>query len=245
MMFRLAMSCFLPFLVSCSGGNNSIENELPVQDEVIISAESSTYFSNGMNFESDAGSYSIYFTTNQDWNVVVSSADWCVAIPASGKAGENTFSVSVNENVNTTERKTIVTLVAGTVVKAIPVSQEGAPIELILSDESDALFAEGFFCSADGGNRVITFTVNCEWEVIVEGGDGWCSVNPRKGEKGNAMFTLVIGENTDETIRSATVTLKAGYISRSLVVTQEGKKQSSGVTGGSEDYDEEQGTWDE
>lgn len=59
------------------------------------------------------------------------------------------------------------------------------------------------------------------------------------------MFTLVIGENADETIRSATVTLKAGSISRSLVVTQEGNKQSSGVTGGSEDYDEEQGTWDE
>ena len=244
-MFLFAMSCFLSFFVSCSKGENSMEEEQSIQDEVIISTESSTYFSNGMDFESDAGSCSIYFTTNRDWNVIVSSANWCVAAPASGKSGENTFSVSVNENVNTTARKTLVTLVAGTVEKTISVSQEGAPLELILSDESDALFAKGLFCSADGDSHVVSFTVNCEWEVIVEGGDGWCSVNPRKGEKGNAMFTLVIGENADETIRSATVTLKAGSISRSLVVTQEGNKQSSGVTGGSEDYDEEQGTWDE
>lgn len=120
----------------------------PAQDEVIISTESSTYFSDGMSFKSDAGSHSICFTTNRDWTVVVTSADWCVATPASGKAGENSFSVSVSEN-------------------------------------------------------------------------------------------------PDEPLRTATVTLKAGSISRSLVVTQEGKAQSSGVTGGSEDYDEEQGTWDE
>lgn len=230
---------------SCSGKEDSMGDEQPVQDEVIISAESTTYFSDGMSFKSDAGSCSIHFTTNRDWNVVVASADWCVATPASGKAGENTFSISVSENVNTIERKALVTLVVGTVEKTVSVSQEGAPIELSLSEESDTLFAEGFFCSADGGSSIVTFTVNCEWEVTVEGGDGWCSVDPRKGDKGNTMFTLVVGENTDETLRTATVTLKAGSISRSLVVTQEGKTQSSGVTGGSEDYDEEQGTWDE
>lgn len=148
MMYRLVMFCFLFFLGSCSGGEDSMGDEQPVQDEVIISAESSTYFSDGMSFKSDAGSHFICFTTNRDWTVVVTSTDWCVATPASGKAGENTFSVSVSEN-------------------------------------------------------------------------------------------------PDETLRTATVTLKAGSISRSLVVTQEGKAQSSGVTGGSEDYDEEQGTWDE
>lgn len=148
MMYRLVMFYFLFFLSSCSGGEDSMGDEQPVQDEMIISAESSTFFSDGMSFKSDAGSHSIYFTTNRDWNVVVTSADWCVATPAFGEAGENTFSVSVSEN-------------------------------------------------------------------------------------------------TDETLRTATVTLKAGSISRSLVVTQEGKAQSSGVTGGSEDYDEEQGTWDE
>lgn len=245
MMFRLVMCCFLFFFVSCSEGEDSIEDEQPVKDEVIISVESSKYFSDGMCFKSDAGSYTVHFTTNRDWNIVVPSADWCVVTPASGKAGENAFSVSVSENVNATERKTLLTLVAGTVEKMISVSQEGVPIELSLSEESDALFAEGFFCSADGGSRIITFIVNCEWEVIVEGGDSWCSVDPQKGEKGNAMFTLVVGKNTDETLRTAIVTLKAGSISRSMVVTQEGKAQSSGVTGGSEDYDEEQGTWDE
>lgn len=245
MMYRLVMFYFLFFLSSCSGGEDSMGDEQPVQDEVIISTESSTYFSDGMSFKSDAGSHSICFTTNRDWTVVVTSADWCVATPASGKAGENTFSVSVSENVSTTERKALVTLVVGTVEKTISVLQAGAPIELSLSEESEALFAEGFLCSADGGSRIVTFTVNCEWEVMVEGGDGWCAVDPREGDKGNTMFTLVVGENPDETLRTATLTLKAGSISRSLVVTQEGKAQSSGVTGGSEDYDEEQGTWDE
>lgn len=148
MMYRLVMFYFLFFLGGCSGGEDSMGDKQPAQDEVIISTESSTYFSDGMSFKSDAGSHSICFTTNRDWIVVVTSADWCVATPASGKAGENIFSVSVSEN-------------------------------------------------------------------------------------------------PDETLRTATVTLKAGSISRSLVVTQEGKAQSSGVTGGSEDYDEEQGTWDE
>ena len=245
MTYWLGMFGFLLFFGSCSGSEDSMGDEQSVQDEVMISAESSTYFSDGMSFKSDAGSRSIYFTTNRDWNVVVTSADWCVATPASGKAGENTFGVSVSENVNTTERKALVTLVVGTVEKAISVFQEGAPIELSLSEESDALFAGGFFCSADGDSRIVTFTVNCEWEIMVEEGDGWCSVDPRKGEKGNAMFTLVVSENPDETLRTAAVTLKVGSISRRLVVTQEGKTQSSGVTGGSEDYDVEQGTWDE
>lgn len=240
---RLVMLFSLLFLSSCSGEEVSKE-EQPVPDEVIISAESSSYFTDGMSFDSDAGNNSIHFTTNQDWNVGVASADWCIATPTNGKAGEATFSISVSENANTAEREALVTLVAGTVEKTITVRQEGAPVELNLSEESADLFAEGFFCSADGNSRVVTFTVNCDWEVVVEGGDSWCSVEPQKGESGNAMFTVVVGENAHETVRTATVTLKAGSISQKMTVTQE-EKAPSGVTGGSEDYDEEQGTWDE
>ncbi len=49
MMYRLVMFYFLFFLGGCSGGEDSMGDKQPVQDEVIISTESSTYFSDGMS----------------------------------------------------------------------------------------------------------------------------------------------------------------------------------------------------
>lgn len=314
-------------LTGCSGAEITSEEETPTPtpDEITVSQESLSYFTEGMEFGADADNRTVYFSSNCDWKVEVATNDWCKVSPSEGTTGEGSFVVSVEENTDPEERNTTVTLKAGAVEKTInvvqkgiqasvevartsfevmpegeiitlditanveyqvvipsdcdwirsvetandsfevlpnestqersatlvvesagePVSisvrQQGVPEELVFSDESASLFANGIDCAASGASQTIAFTVNCDWTVTVEEGDSWCTVSPESGEKGDASFILTISKNEEEVERTATVTLKAGDIIYHMTVTQEGK--ISGITGGNENYEGEDGSW--
>lgn len=175
-------------------------------------------------------------TANVEYQVVIpSDCDWIRSV----ETANDSFEVLPNES--TQERNaTLVVESAGEPV-SISVRQQGVPEELVFSDESASLFANGIDCAASGASQTIAFTVNCDWTVTVEGGDSWCTVSPESGEKGDASFILTISKNEEEVERTATVTLKAGDIIYHMTVTQEGK--ISGLTGGNENYEGEEGSW--
>lgn len=175
-------------------------------------------------------------TANVEYQIVIpSDCDWIRSVETTN----DSFEVLPNES--TQERSaTLVVESAGNPV-SISVRQQGVPEELVFSDESASWFANGLDCPASGGSQTITFSANCDWTVTVEGGDAWCTVSPENGQKGDASFILTIGKNEEEVERTATVTLKAGDIIYHMTVTQEGK--TSGLTGGNENYEGEDGSW--
>lgn len=309
----------------CSGEEVVSKEETPDPDEITVSQESLSCFTDGIEFDAGSDNRTVYFSTNCDWTAEVVTGDWCKVSPSDGKSGNGSFVISVEENTELEERNTTVTLKAGTAEKTIKVVQkgvaasvevartsfevlpegevitlditanvdykivipsdcdwirsvetdgasfevlanestlersasllvesvcepvtvsvvqQGVPEELVFADESALLFTDGLDCPAAGVSQTIAFAVNCDWMVTVEGGDGWCTVSPESGQKGDASFIVTVGENKEEEERVATVTLKAGSIIHSMTVTQEGK--IPGITGGNEDYEGEDGSW--
>ncbi|WP_287642407.1 BACON domain-containing protein [Bacteroides sp.] len=321
------LSILIPAIqfMGCSGEEIVSEEETPDSDEITVAQESLSCFTDGIEFDADADSRTVYFSTNCDWVVEAAEGEWCKVSPSGGKTGDGSFVISVEENQGLEKRNTIVTLTAGTAKKTINVMQKGktafvevartsfeilpegeivtlditanvsyeieipsdcqwirsvetddasfevlanestqersaslvvksvcnpvtisviqkgVPEELVFSDESSLLFANGLDCPASGASQTISFTVNCAWTVTVEGGDGWCTVLPESGQEGEVSFKVTVNENKEETERKATVMLKAGSIIHYMTVTQEGK--IPGITGGNEDYEEEDGSW--
>lgn len=175
-------------------------------------------------------------TANVDYRIVIpSDCDWIRCV----ETDNATFEVLANESTQERSASLLVESVCNPVT--ISVLQQGMPEELVFSDESALLFANGLNCPASEISKAIAFTVNCDWTVTVEEGDGWCTVLPESGQKGDVSFIVTVSENEEKVDRVCTVTLKAGNIIHSMTVTQEGK--IAGITGGNENYEEEGGSW--
>jgi uncharacterized protein (TIGR02145 family) len=69
------------------------------------------------------------------------------------------------------------------------------------------------------GTYTIAVTSNVAWTASVNTAATWCSVLPATGT-GNGAVTVNVGENAALTTRTATVTLAAGTLTRTVGVTQ-------------------------
>lgn len=81
----------------------------------------------------------------------------------------------------------------------------------------------------EGGTGTVTFTSSDSWTIDVTEGRSvsWCSVTPTSGSKGTNTLTVKTTVNDTYDERNAKVTIKAGTITQSFVVTQ---KQKDGLT---------------
>lgn len=73
-----------------------------------------------------------------------------------------------------------------------------------------------------GEAATVTFTSNTDWTATPS--DAWVKVNPVSGKASDqpATVTIVCDENPSQEARTATVTIKAGDLSKTVTVTQEG-----------------------
>lgn len=64
-------------LTGCSGAEITPEEETPTPtpDEITVSQESLSYFTEGMEFGADADNRTVYFSSNCDWKVEVATND--------------------------------------------------------------------------------------------------------------------------------------------------------------------------
>lgn len=75
---------------------------------------------------------------------------------------------------------------------------------------------------AAGGTINLSFTTNTSWTA--SSNQSWCTLSVTSGAKDAQKPTLTIAENTDENPRTATVTIKAGTVSKTVTIQQEGKE---------------------
>jgi len=75
---------------------------------------------------------------------------------------------------------------------------------------------------AAGGTITLSFTTNTSWTA--SSNQNWCTLSVTSGTKDAQKPTLTIAENTDKSPRTATVTIKAGTISKTVTIQQEGKE---------------------
>ena len=177
----------------------------------------------------EGGSSSFTITANASWSVSCYDS-WCAVSPIWGN-GNGTINVDVSKHTGYYGRTATINVTSGDVKRTIYVVQTEATLEVT---ETTAAFLPA------GGEKTIALSSNTEWTVASD--KTWCKVTPEKST-GDGSFKITAEENTGKDPLSATVTVKAGGLTRKVSVTQEGVKLSTnkdshtfGPDGGSEQF---------
>ena len=133
---------YLPLLVfslfSCSD-NNPITEEIPDEITNIVSE---------IQFASISELKTITFTTNKNWEASVNSLleeNWCKILPNIGGPGKAEITISVSENSSYDDRKAILTIKTGNIIKNVNVFQKRKSAILISTNKFEMSDEEGTF----------------------------------------------------------------------------------------------------
>jgi len=169
----------------------------------------------------EAGAYSIAVSSNGVWTAVVKNADWCTLTNSTG-SGDAVITVNVAENTLYIARNATIKITSGSLTKSVVINQNAAeePEEepFLIVDEMP------ISTTAAAGIYSIAVNSNSEWTAVVENAD-WCTLDKNSGE-GNDVITIIITENTLYTVRSATVKITSGSLTKFVVITQDGIEDS-------------------
>ena len=163
-----------------------------------------------LSFTSGSGSKSFSIKSNIAWTVS-SSQVWCSVSPKSGSS-DGSVSVSVEENTSLSERTATITVESEAGSQTVKVIQSGAEPVLQLN-KNDLSF------TSNAGSDSFTITSNTSW--IITSDQTWCMVSSSSGSD-NAIITVNVTENESTFSRSATITVKAGDMSKTIAITQTG-----------------------
>jgi hypothetical protein len=153
-------------------------------------------------------SYSLTITSNTAWTAKKSTADWLTVSPTTGQ-GNGTITVTVTRNAVTQSRSATITVTAGGLEEIVPVIQAGATPSLEINGTKNV--------TAIAASYPIAITSNVAWTAQSDA--AWLTVSPTTGQ-GNGTISVSVTENTAQQPRSATVTVKAGLLVRTIAVTQ-------------------------
>lgn len=165
---------------------------------------------NNLSFTAEAGSDTFTISSNTNWTVE-SDQTWCTVNTSSG-SNNGTITVNVSENTSTDLRSATITVKAEELLQVIAVTQMGANATL-QTDKSSLSF------EASIGSDIFTITSNTKWSIASD--QVWCTLSPTSGSD-NATVIVTVTENISTFSRSATITVKAGDLSKTIAVTQAG-----------------------
>ena len=73
---------------------------------------------------------------------------------------------------------------------------------------------------AKGGEQTITVTATATWTISKSSGNDWLTIKPESGNSGTSQVTLTAAENTLKEMRTATLTIQSGNLTKSVDVSQ-------------------------
>lgn len=127
-----------------------------------------------------------------------------------------------------TLRFTIIALLAislglsGCVEKEIPVEPTPEEVKSEITIDDD-LIQNGLTFSRAEGEKSISFTTNEDWTLDItetSGREAWCNASATSGMKGQANVKFSVSGNPSYDDRSASVTIKAGTVTKTFTITQ-------------------------
>ena len=164
-----------------------------------------------LSIASESGSTATFnISSNVSWSVT-SDQTWVTVSPVSGK-GNDTISITVEENPLAVERTAVVTVSSpGIASKTVQITQITGPATLSVTPS-------GLSLSADTGTVTINVVSNINW--MVSSNQTWLTATPSSGV-GDGIVTLIAEENQTVTERKATITVSANNAaSQTVTVTQ-------------------------
>ena len=204
-LFSFVAIIFAMFFVSCEMLEN-LKPSLEIGKEAV-------------SLEAVSGTASFTVTANQDWTADADES-WVKIAPASGKASEEPVTVTVTADDNTAleARTATITVTAGELTKTVAVTQAaGEAPEVTYSlvlDKEELEFA------AEGAEATFTVTSNQNWTATADG--SWVELAPASGEASDEAVAVkvTVAENVSAEARTATITVTAGELTKTVAVTQ-------------------------
>lgn len=154
---------------------------------------------------------SFSISSNTNWSVS-SDQTWCVPSLTSGN-GDKMITLSFSKNESSTKRTAIILVQAGSLSEKIIVNQSGLDMSLSISTES---------LSADFNSQTLSFDISSNTDWTVSSDQTWCVPSAVSGS-GNKTINCSISENTQSQLRTASIIVSAGNLSKTVTVTQKGK----------------------
>lgn len=204
----------LAYLSSCSSD--------PIVPQITVGMGNEDYFSKNMDFDFSAGEKTFSFHSNVEWSVSVAPTmndeTWCTVTPISGKEGNNTIRIKVQENTGYDDRNVVLALTAGTsLTKNIKVTQKHKDALLLTTNK--------FEVEPQGGKINIEVKANVDYEVIV---NEFCKSWITQGSKSRGLTTSIVSFNIAETEeydkREGEIVIKSGELSETIHVYQTGQE---------------------
>lgn len=101
-----------------------------------------------------------------------------------------------------------------------PVPEKPEEEEEVFLNLPEASMSHTF--SSDGGVFSVDFTSSHAWTAeVASEAVSWLHVSPEQGEGGASTIQITADENTGDTPRTGTVTIRSGELSRTISVTQQ------------------------
>jgi hypothetical protein len=157
-----------------------------------------------------AGVMLVNLTSNRSWTIDTLTTSWLSVSTLSG-TNDAALIIAADANATGAPRSTTITVRAGNVVKTIWVWQFGFTDSLAF--DQDTL---RFSSAAD--SQIVNLTSNTIW--VIDTPAAWITIPALIGMN-NAALTISVDANTTGTLRSATITARAGTIIRTIYVEQD------------------------
>ena len=166
---------------------------------------------NTWNAPTGGGSVRIDVTTNRNWTVTSSATSWLTVSPSGGGGNSPFFIRATANNTASTRSGTITVTVPGLAPQRISVTQQPVPAHLWLSRPS-------WIAAPTGGSVRVDVSTNRNWNV--SSNVPWLTVSP-SGGGGNSPFFIRATANNTGRLRTGTITVRAGGLTRTITVSQQ------------------------
>ncbi len=186
----------MPVINSCGDSGDNNKATIDVTEPGIIPVAGGTAW---FDIISDSG-----------WKIITSDKDDWFDLSIYEGSGEMTVTATagVNEGAG---RMANIDIIAGDRTKVVTLVQLGT--EILEATEPPTV-------PATGGEVTFKITSNLEW-TIADATDSWITAIAPKTGTGEATVTVTLDENPDAIIRTSTLTITGGELTKEVTVTQE------------------------
>lgn len=153
-------------------------------------------------------------TCNNAWSIE-EDLEW-VSVDKNSGNGNATLNITATTNNNLTLRTGVIRVLSGQTAIEITVTQSAAEV---LTSSADSIWLEN-----NGEQKTIQVTSNINWSVSSD--KQWMNISPKNGSS-SGNITISASQNTEKSIRTGTITITGGAITKKIIVLQ---KAASGNT---------------
>lgn len=214
--FSLPLICIV-ICWSCNTGGTSDVNPPAPDDKPTIEISPSQ---SSPVFEQNGGTASLSFYSETSWTVTVSEEatrviPWITVSPLSGKAGNNSLTITVLENDSYDERNASVTIKSGETSESFTVTQKQKDALTVTSSKIEM--------PAEGWEAYIEVVANVEYEYEVEpSARAWLTCTGATRGLESSTLLLAVAPNGELEKREGRVTIRSGELSEVVTVYQDG-----------------------